>query len=282
MANAAHTSDPVPFRERARALVKAWRPREERGTLLLVTLWVLAMVAVPIMRWTADEAGLTFGIQLGTILQASAAVVVVAGAWGERRAIRLAAFVILFGWLAEYIGHTTGFPFGGYAYTDRLQPQIGGVPILIPIAWLMMMPSAWAVADVLLKGRRGWRFVALSALAFTVWDLFLDPQMVLWNVWRFDDPGTMNYLGIPISNYLGWLLVSGLITALADRVFRVRDLPLPPLLLIYTITWVLQTIGQIVFWGLPISGIIGGAAMGVFVIAAWRAFLRRGAGEGGR
>ena len=47
----------------------------------------------------------------------------------------------MIGWTAEAIGSKTGFPFGAYHYTDRLQPQLLGVPLLIPLAWLMMLPA---------------------------------------------------------------------------------------------------------------------------------------------
>ena len=80
----------------------------------------------------------------------------------------LAAVVALaipaMGWAIEYLGSTTGFPFGRYHYTDRLQPQLGHVPLLIPLAWLMMLPPAWAVAGSI-AGNSGLSFVLASALA---------------------------------------------------------------------------------------------------------------------
>jgi hypothetical protein len=50
---------------------------------------------------------------------------------------------------------------------------------LVPLAWLMMLPPAWAVAR-LVAGGPGIAFILTAALAFTAWDLFLDPQMVAW------------------------------------------------------------------------------------------------------
>ncbi|MBK9747058.1 MAG: carotenoid biosynthesis protein [Chloroflexi bacterium] len=70
-------------------------------------------------------------------------------AWGGRRALTTIGVIVALAWLTEFIGHTTGFPFGSYDYTPRLQPQVGGVPLLIPLAWLMMLPPAWAMARVI-------------------------------------------------------------------------------------------------------------------------------------
>jgi putative membrane protein len=129
----------------------------------------------------------------------------------------------------------------------------------------MMLPPAWAVAQRLTARTKGWQFVLISALAFTAWDLFLDPQMVLWGLWVWDQPG--QYFGIPLVNYLGWFLVSALITALA----RPPALHVRPLLVVYTLTWLIETTGLILFWGLYGPALYGFIGMGVFVVSAWRA-----------
>jgi putative membrane protein len=104
----------------------------------------------------------------------------------------------------------------------------------------------------------------LSALAFTAWDLFLDPQMVGWGFWVWEIPG--QYFGIPLSNYLGWIVVSALITLAANP----KDLPVGPLALVYALTWILQTLGQGIFWSQPGPAVAGFLGSGVFVWLAWR------------
>jgi putative membrane protein len=140
---------------------------------------------------------------------------------------------------------------------------------LIPLAWLMMLPAAWAVASVITDSHRGWRFVLVSALALTAWDCFLDPQMVSWGYWVWATPG--GYFGIPWINFAGWALSAGLLTLLA----RPLPLPIPPLLAIYTITWALQSTGQLFFWQMPGPALSGFIAMGLFVCLAWREHLLR-------
>lgn len=245
----------------------------DRLIAVALIIWVLAMISLPIARWIYGDGALPWGISLGVLLQVIAVLVTLLHSWGWRRTLITVTVAISAAWLVEYIGHTTGFPFGGYDYTDRLQPQLGGVPLLIPLAWMMMLPPAWAVASRLTRafGLRGRVSLALAAaLAFTAWDLFLDPQMVAWGLWVWDDPGAFNYFGIPWVNYGGWLLASALITLLASAFGDLRALPVTPLLVIYGITWALQTIGQLFFWDLPGPALVGGVVMGALLLAAVR------------
>jgi hypothetical protein len=109
------------------------------------------------------------------------------------------------------------------------------------------------------------RFVGVSALAFTAWDLFLDPQMVAWGFWVWAEPG--GYFGIPWINFVGWAGSAALLTFLA----RPLSPSIRPLLVIYTVTWLLQTVGQWLFWPMPGPALCGFVAMGIFVLLAWRA-----------
>jgi putative membrane protein len=248
----------------------------DRAVLLLIVAWVLAMISLPIVRWTLGDEALPAGITVGVLLQIAAVFAVGIHAWGFRRTLRAFAVVVVLAWAFEFIGHMTGFPFGEYDYTERLQPQIGGVPVLIPLAWLMMLPPSWALAWRIARRYAGWRrravFVGAAALAMTAWDLFLDPQMVGWSLWVWQDTGGFTYFGIPWINFAGWLLASGTITAVVtltplapvrlDADPAPSDLFPPVLIVIYIITWLLEAIGQIVFWELPATGVVGTLGMG--------------------
>ncbi|MBN2148473.1 MAG: carotenoid biosynthesis protein [Anaerolineales bacterium] len=233
---------------------------------ILLALWILTMIALPVVRRVVGDAALVGGVTAGVAMQALAVLAILLRAWGWKRTLFIALGIALLGWLAEFIGSRTGFPFGAYHYTALLQPQVWGVPLVVPLAWLMMLPPAWGIAQAYLQdcpGERTWRgrlaFIGLSALAFTAWDLFLDPQMISWGFWAWQNPG--GYFGIPWGNFLGWIMVSALITALLAR----RDLPLGPLAAVYTITWALQSIGQAFFWGLPGPALVGFLVMGAIV-----------------
>ena len=236
-----------------------------KTNLVFIVLWVLTMISLPIVGWTWGEATLIQGMSVGVLMQGIAVLAILTNAWGLKTTLQTFTIVGVLSYFAELTGSTTGFPFGRYHYTDVLQPQIAGVPLLIPLAWMMMLPPAWAVARIVVgKSQSRFAFVMLSALAFTAWDLFLDPQMVRWEFWVWETEGI--YFGIPLVNYLGWVLVSALLTFSANP----KDIPILPLALVYVLTWGLQTIGQGLFWSQPGPAFFGFIGMGAFVFLAFR------------
>lgn len=235
-----------------------------RFQVALFVLWIVTLISLPIVKAIGGVSAVTWGVALGVIFQAVLVLVILRQAWGVAQTARVATIVALVGFASESIGTATGFPFGAYRYTDQLQPQLAHVPLLIPLAWLMMLPSAWAVARLISGGRSRPVFIGLSALALTAWDLFLDPQMVAWGFWIWAQPG--GYFGIPWLNFFGWALTAAVMTTLV----RPTNLPVRPLLFIYIITWLLETIGLLFFWGLPGPAVVGFVGMGGFVLWAWR------------
>lgn len=236
----------------------------------VIAAWVLSMIALPILRWGAGDAALPAGIVATVVIQAVAAFAALYRHWGLLGALRALLLVGFITWIAEFVGSRTGFPFGYYHYTEFLQPQLAGVPLFVPFAWFMMLPSAWAVAQVVVGMQCRWAFAAVSAIALTAWDLFLDPQKVAWGLWVWTETAggavySGGYFGIPWVNFLGWLLIASIVTFIV----RPRDLPLRPLLVIYAITWVFQAIGQLMFWGLPGPGIVGFLGMGAVMLLVW-------------
>jgi len=222
------------------------------------------MISIPILRWFLGDGALRWGVIISVSLLVATVLTTLHHALGARQTLRVVVPVLLLAWLFEYIGHSTGYPFGGYSYTPALQPQLGGVPLLIPLAWLMMLPPAWAVGSQLSGERSGLRFVLTSAGAFTAWDLFLDPQMVAWGYWQWDAVG--GYFGIPWSNFAGWFLAAAVITYLARPLATPRALPHGALVLIYGVTWLLQSVGQAFFWAMPGPALAGFLVMGSFVL----------------
>jgi lycopene beta-cyclase len=228
----------------------------------LIGIWVLAMISLPILKWTRGEQIIPTAVTGALLVQFSAVFYVVQAKLGLRQTSIMLGLVAAATWGIEFVGSSTGFPFGAYDYTDVLQPQLGHVPLLIPAAWFMMLPSAWTVAQLIAGRERFWPYVGMSAVAITAWDLFLDPQMVDWGFWVWANPE--GYFDIPWTNYAGWLL-TGVVVTLLVRPQRF-DLPVFPLLLIYGIVWFLQTFGQAFFWGQVGPAIVGGVVMGGLLI----------------
>jgi putative membrane protein len=130
----------------------------------------------------------------------------------------------------------------------------------------MIIPVSWAVGQAIVGPPETlWARLAIAAIgagATTAWDLYLDPQMVKWGFWEWDQDGA--YLGIPIRNFIGWFftaLVMGLI-------LFPPAIPVAPLLLLFSLIWIMQFVAQMLFWKLRVSAVVGLVAMGLFVVPA--------------
>jgi putative membrane protein len=231
-------------------------------------LWALAMVSVPVIRWVIGHGSERAGISLGVVAQALLVVVLLAQELPAGAVLTVALGIPLAGWLVEFGGSRSGVPFGSYHYTEALRPQLGSVPLLIPLAWLMMLPPAWAVAGQVVGAQaHPLLFVLTAGLVFTAWDLFLDPLLVSWGFWRWKRAGF--YFGIPLVNFGGWFVSAAAMTALSSiAVPSIQDLTSPVFIVIYGVTALLQFLGQLFFWKLPGPAVCGGLAMGLSLLAA--------------
>ena len=170
------------------------------------------------------------------------------------------------GLVAESVGVATGLPFGHYTYTGSLGVELLGVPVVVPLAWVMMSWPALVVARTLAVRRPA--VVGIGAAALTAWDVFLDPQMVAAGHWTWLDasPGLPLIPDIPLTNYLGWLLVSAVLMAILDVALRPQDGPSAPAATLYLWVYFSSVLGHLVFFGLPGSAVTGGILMGAIAI----------------
>ena len=209
------------------------------------------------------------------VLLAASAVAFLAGRAGARRALRAFGAAMAAGYAAEWIGVRTGVPFGKYSYTPLLRPRLGGVPLIVPVAWGGMGLAAHAAAAAIVP-RSGIRRVLAGAAALTAWDLFLDPQMMRLGLWRWADGGP--YRGVPISNFAGWLVVSLLVMGMTDPIVgRTRDAASGGLIAVYGVMTVMETLAFAAVFEPPDRpvALAGGTAMGVFTALAWSRWRRR-------
>lgn len=178
------------------------------------------------------------------------------------------------GLVAETIGVHTGFPFGVYSYAGTLGPQLLGVPIVVPLAWVMMAWPALVVGRTL--ARRPLAVVALGGLALAAWDVFLDPQMVDAGHWRWTDPdpGLPLVPGVPLTNYAGWVLVALIMTGVLHRLVPPADGPSGPASALYLWTYGSSVLGHLAFFDRPGSALVGGLIMGSVALPFARAVLR--------
>jgi putative membrane protein len=183
--------------------------------------------------------------------------------WGVGRAGTAAAATAAATTVVERVGTSTGIPFGRYAYSRALQPQIAHVPAIVPLAWFALGVPARETAHAALGARStpATRIV-LGSAALTAWDLFLDPQMVGEGYWAWARRGI--YRGIPLTNFVGWF-VTGL------GVMALLEVVLPPtaepndadgaLVGEYAYMGVMETIGFARYFRDPIVAVAGGLGM---------------------
>ena len=60
-------------------------------------------------------------------------------ALGVRLTLAFVAITTVTSWIFEEIGVATGLVYGPYHYTSTLGPWLGSVPVLIPLAWFMLV-----------------------------------------------------------------------------------------------------------------------------------------------
>jgi uncharacterized membrane protein len=239
---------------------------------VLAAAVVLAQVAYPL----TPAGGARDGLTVATVLLFAAASLTHAAA---TRGVRAAAALVVVagggGLLAEAVGVATGIPFGRYSYAGTLGPAVLGVPLVIPLAWVMMAWPAYLVGVRL--GRTAPARVAVAAVALASWDLFLDPQMVDAGHWRWADPSPAlpGVPAVPLTNYAGWLVVAVVLVAVLDRTVHTRPSTADTVpYALYLWTYASSVLALAAFFGLPGAALWGGLGMGAVALPLARSLRR--------
>ncbi len=176
----------------------------------------------------------------------------------------------------EAVGVATGLPFGTYTYSDSLGLTLFGVPVIVMMAWAMMAYPCFLAAQRLSTTRAG--VIIIGTWVLATWDLFLDPQMVSeghW-VWETTSPELPGIPGIPLLNYVGWIITAAIIMALLSRLPQRRSTTdgVPTLMILWV--YFSSVLANAVFFGRPGVALWGGILMGAVVIPfAWASWTKR-------
>ena len=142
---------------------------------------------------------------------------------GWKRSIFGFFVLLLVGFVMEGLGVNYGLVYGPYHYNDLMGPRIFGVPLLVPVSWELNMYPAFYLALYLMpteiksKSIKSWQkavfvllLATLGAFICTFYDLIADPVYCFTaEAWVWHNPGDFApwvWGGIPISNYMGWIL----------------------------------------------------------------------------
>jgi uncharacterized membrane protein len=201
----------------------------------------------------------------------------------------ISAFI--FALISESIGVKYGLIFGHYYYNPLLAPFFFGlVPIMIVVSWLPFIYISYTFANMILKGfgsqkpniKQNKLFMivllfllsAISGLVAVNLDMLLDPVVVSTQGWFWIGGGP--YFGVPISNFVGWFLVTFVFTfifRLYESFKKVNDRSLPKvslfmsssIIILYLIYFIIY--GFIAFlMGNQVYILIGATTMGPFII----------------
>ena len=217
---------------------------------------------------------------------------------GWRHTLLFFGITVAVSWSYEHVGVETGLIYGAYHYTDALGLKLGHVPIIIPIAWFMMIYPSYIIANLIGSGRQMmtrdkknnnnpitlvqilW-LSFLSAVIMTAWDLVVDPYLSgpTERAWIWEDGG--QYFGVPLHNFGGWLLTTFTIyfifRLLSEGKFQMHTSRRPlttSIILLPLISYGATMIANIIPGEPPELRIIGPIVMGIpLVIAAIRLLM---------
>lgn len=139
---------------------------------------------------------------------------------GRVRAVGFLLWGFLVALAAELLSTRVAIPFGLYHYTGETAGAelfLSNVPFFSPLSFPFLAYASFCLARRALGP--GWadsragrlRLVALAGALMTLLDVVIDPLAVrggrwfLGHVFSYPDGGA--YFGVPLSNFVGWLLV---------------------------------------------------------------------------
>ncbi|WP_050047590.1 bisanhydrobacterioruberin hydratase [Halanaeroarchaeum sulfurireducens] len=136
----------------------------------------------------------------------------------DRRGAAIVGGLMAYAYGIEYVGITTGWPYGEFAYEIALGPMVHGIPVGLPVFFVPLVVNAYLLTVLVLGERADARLVRLPATLAVVLaiDLVLDPGAVALRFWTY---GGGPIYGVPLSNYAGWVLSGTVSVVTLDAAF---------------------------------------------------------------
>ncbi|MDD3580378.1 MAG: carotenoid biosynthesis protein [Desulfobacca sp.] len=149
-------------------------------------------------------------------------------------------------WLSEFSSIHTGLPYGRYIYIEATRGQelwVLGVPFMDSLSYVFLSYASYTVALLALAPIRDrhsgfYRLeteirqcsrgtLILASVLFVTLDVIIDPvslrgyRWFLGQIYGYPEPGI--YFGVPLSNFLGWLVVGLVMIAVLQQISRLPD-----------------------------------------------------------
>lgn len=230
-----------------------WNDANKPSPLRIVP-WLVFAVAIGLMiTWVLLSGEARHPFTIGIVATTATAVLLWSvGANGPIWTVTSFLIVLLFTYLLELVGVSTGIPFGEYEYATTLGIQVASVPLIVPVAWYSMAIPTLMLARSL--SQRPLIVLFFATIGLTAWDFLLDPWMVgegHWT-WANPEPSLPGLEGIPVTNFIGWIISTFLLFVILDRLPRRRYRPLALPLFIYSWQWLGGALSNLVFLGEPV------------------------------
>ncbi|MEO6334879.1 MAG: carotenoid biosynthesis protein, partial [Pyrinomonadaceae bacterium] len=186
--------------------------------IIFLALTAFFMANVPMPPWSHYPSSISAVLLAAPCLWA-------ATMWlGWRDAIFLFIIFGVYALVVEVAAIATGFPYGYFAYSDRLGYKLFGVvPWMVAFAWIPLFFGSYSIACNLAESRLV--RIILTTLGLFAFDLVIDPGAVRLGFWQFVEEGS--FYAVPASNFAGWLL-SGFVGACSLDLVVARLRPLLP------------------------------------------------------
>jgi uncharacterized membrane protein len=188
------------------------------STLLLGAIYFSTLVAVGVKsdsNW--PEAALL-------VLAATGTLAALARQLPSQNVLLAAGIIALIGGAAHWLGAKSGIPFGSFSFLfDKL-------PWAMPLLWVVAVLNSRGVARLILRPWRkirsyGFWLIGLTALFTMLFDCALEPFATHRHYWLWTSAGySLTPQGAPVSNSVGWFIVTLLMLAFATPVMVNKQL----------------------------------------------------------
>lgn len=140
----------------------------------------------------------------------------------NKKSALLIATLTAYTYIIEIIGVSTGLPYGEFEYGVSLGPMLFDVPLALPLFFIPLVFNSYLLSTLLFDftDRRILRVPTVVLIVILI-DMILDPAAVSLGLWSYSQG---IYYGVPIQNYIGWILSATIATVLIDVSFEFSKL----------------------------------------------------------